>query len=962
MKLYFHLLFIALCAVTITSCSDETEPNIGMEEDKDVVTFNLTSSGNESLGEVVSKDVEISLTDAVRRISYTFMGRVNFEPKAIALDKKGAYICGLKTGENKIPDGTYFVKVMMDNREFGGRNLVGFKDGTGKQILFSQIDYSMLEGSGTSDNPYLINDAADLMSFLYYLGEDEYHGFGLNFKQTGSFDCPRRSEIIDGRSWTSTYFQGKYDGAGNEIRNLAYIGGGSEGADDNIGLFRGLFDASVSNLKITGAIVSGAGSNVGLLAGVSEGNTEIQNVSVNGTLIAQGSNIGGLVGNVTGSLSLTDISFTNLAISGSDNVGGLVGAFNGDILNVDGVSAPNHIFSISGRSSVGGVAGYVETREKSGLSNITLEHSVDAESSDVKIISAGEDNAGGIVGKMAACDGNFLINCTVKCPVSAKTNAGGVVGNLYVNTHGRFSLEKILLSSVVHAGENGGGFFGRLAMADSKCDTWFHGKENTIRYVVKNSAEAHVKGTHKLGAIAGSVTGRGGKITFDTSVEIAVNVKGTGDHIGGAFGYMENTTMSLNRNLNFSSATMRVEGDGNIGGIIGYANECEVEGLNKIDITKKIPTVSELYSSFGGVVVGKQDTGGIAGFFIGKLSGVYSVANVTSSQKAGGIVGRLYGEMRECAFGGKVTGVENAGGIAACANGEASFYHCVNLADISGGNYQGGIIAYLAGINSTNSNGTGIYCYTNVWYCANKGKLTGGAEVGGIVGHFFNHYSSENIPLKYCVNYGDIKGAGDNMSPVGGIVATFNCQKSKMSGCANHGNVSSSEVQRSIGGVVGFAGKDGYNTVIIQQCMNSGTVSSEKSSTKIGGVVGHIGEASLQHDGIVRDCYNIGAVPSDQKSDTGGILGYAASFTDTHRTFNRGKVSHGNAIIGTHAGGSIFYHSHNYYLEGTGGSWPSSTSVKSADIAKESKYGDFDFENVWKMTPDGPILRDCPFQ
>lgn len=101
---------------------------------------------------------------------------------------------------------------------------------------------------------------------------------------------------------------------------------------------------------------------------------------------------------------------------------------------------------------------------------------------------------------------------------------------------------------------------------------------------------------------------------------------------------------------------------------------------------------------------------------------------------------------------------------------------------------------------------------------------------------------------------------------------------------------------------------------------------------------------------------------ADQKDDTGGILGYAASYTDTHRTFNRGKISHGNAIIGTHNSGSTFYHSHNYYLEGTGGSWPSSTSVKSSDISTESKYGDFDFKNVWIMTGDGPQLRDCPFQ
>lgn len=91
-------------------------------------------------------------------------------------------------------------------------------------------------------------------------------------------------------------------------------------------------------------------------------------------------------------------------------------------------------------------------------------------------------------------------------------------------------------------------------------------------------------------------------------------------------------------------------------------------------------------------------------------------------------------------------------------------------------------------------------------------------------------------------------------------------------------------------------------------------------------------------------------------------MGIVTTSTDTYRTFNRGKVSHGNAIIGTHNSGTIFSHDHNYYLEGTGKSWPSSTSVKADKITDKSVYKEFDFDNIWIMTSDGPMLRNCPFQ
>lgn len=65
-------------------------------------------------------------------------------------------------------------------------------------------------------------------------------------------------------------------------------------------------------------------------------------------------------------------------------------------------------------------------------------------------------------GRFKAHDGSSIEEVTVKCPVSASKNAGGLIGDIEVD--GRFSIQKILLASVVNAEENGGGFLVALSL------------------------------------------------------------------------------------------------------------------------------------------------------------------------------------------------------------------------------------------------------------------------------------------------------------------------------------------------------------------------------------------------------------------------------------------------------------------------------------------------------------------
>ena len=145
--------------------------------------------------------------------------------------------------------------------------------------------------------------------------------------------------------------------------------------------------------------------------------------------------------------------------------------------------------------------------------------------------------------------------------------------------------------------------------------------------------------------------------------------------------------------------------------------------------------------------------------------------------------------------------------------------------------------------------------------------------------------------------------------------------------------------------------------------MNNGEVTCDASSTKLGGVVGHQETYTREYTSKVENCLNWGALPGKQKDDTGGILGYAANHSAIFKCVNRGIVAHGNAIVGTHNSGTIFYHSDNYYFAGSGKSWPSSIEVTDAGLTSSAPFKNLDFKKVWILdNGNGPMLRNCPFQ
>lgn len=956
---YVAMMMIISLLALATACSDDSfdpygrEGSLEFDNGTTYSVLHLNVPGDWTAEDFSS--LHFLLECPARRQSFAFEGHGSTE-SATRAHGGGTFTCRMDIGDTMIPDGEYYLTVSGTDFPHIGLRRIRFSANVGSEVQSSPMSYDDLEGSGTETDPYLINDDGDFLTLLWYLEEDPDHAYGRWFRQTDSFTVPRRSQMIDGHVWAPVVFSGHYDGGGNTLHDLTYQGASDKSSDNGVGLFRELYSASVSNLGFSNALLLNVCDSVGIVAGAASGNCTLENISVSGTVTGSGQNIGGLVGISDGSLTLRGISVGSLAVSctetGSSFTGLLVGRHSGADLTVEKVSTPGHIFSVTGGDHVGGIVGCSETSGDVSFRDITLEHSVDHESSSVKVVYGGGKYTGGLAGSLLLKGQAEVRNVTIKAPVRGAQDVGALVGHADVSD---MTVEKTLLASVVKGSVSVGGFFGYLGLQPGRLT--FTGPDNSTRYVVKSSADAEVDGEQYVGALAGYYDSTDGVFDFKGKVEIAVNVHGKSD-VGGVFGYAHRLTAFNPYDINFSSTSMRVEAsDTNAGGIAGRAEGGSIDGGLRMDFSKGIPAASSIASCFSGVVKARHNAGGVAGSFTGDIKGVASSATVSAGGgDAAGIASYLASSASHCASLGRIDATSNAGGICAVNTNNCNISGCINYSSVTAVKHAAGICAYVGQTSDTK---------LLIEQSVNKGDISS-ASAGGIAAYLaVSCYGlpSQHFTIKNCGNYGDISATGGSQYSVGGVVGSIIHPHAYVTGCANHGDVTSSSVQYAIGGVVGEIGfRDDPNWGSVKECMNSGSVSCHESSTKLGGVVGHLHSGNLAYQSDIFDCYNTGALPTDQKSDTGGILGYAASYSNIYRTFNSGKISHGNAIVGTHHSGSSFHHDNNYYLEGTGGGWPSATSVKKSDIADQGRYHGFDFSNVWRITGDGPRLRHCPFQ
>lgn len=969
-KLYILLAVLSL----VCGCSDNPElpritGNLETIDGTRISIFHLLA--DKFSGWETGKDVRFLLVNPSSQNSFEFTGSITHNTEK----GRKIFTCRANIGDTEIPDGTYFVTIFGEDLPDIGERTVRFVDNIGTEEDLKTIEYSDLDGSGTQTDPYLISSQGDFLILLSYLLDDNTHAYGKYFKQTRSFELPHRSQIIDGKVWAAVSFSGNYDGDGHRLLNLVYQGASDPSTDSGIGLFKDIYAAKISNLTISGALITNSCFNIGIIAGSAAGKCTLENIAIEGTIMSTGNNIGGLIGSSKDDLTLKNITLNSVTIAGNESisncVGVLVGYHEDGNLSIDRVSTPDHIFSVTGFENVGGLIGCVHASGKNvSVRNAVIQHSIDSESAGVKIIH-GRENVGGLIGYVSGADSLYFVDNQLKAPVTGTENVGGLAG--YCSSILSVTLEKCVVSSVVSGEKRVGGLFGTLGLT-SNGTVDFNGEDNSTRLVLKSSAAAEVSGSFDVGGIVGFLSGNSSKINFNSKVEIAINVSGQ-DNVGGAFGYIASADINKTDNLNFSSTTMKVMASQNFaGGVAGYVHNANFYGTLSLDPVKSIPDKEGIITTFNGVVTAPLVAGGIVGILDGgTVKSLATAASVTAQiQAAGGLVGKGSGNITECAFLGTATCSSTVGGILGYTfEATVNVTKCINYSNLSDATYVGGIMGHYENVASTHFDE--VYSARNLFIgeCCNMGELSAGLDVGGIVacaehsdGGLLEDYKNEKVRVERCGNFADVCGK-DNSGKysVGGIAGTMKCCNMGVRYCANLGNVSSSGVQKTIGGVVGHSGDSFGGLIYVEECMNNGEITCDAASTKLGGVVGHQEKYTRAYTSKVENCLNWGALPGKQKDDTGGILGYAASNSAIFKCVNRGVVSHGNAIVGTHNPGTNFYHSDNYYFAGTGGSWPSSIEVSAMGLISADSFTNLDFKKIWILEKDnGPMLRNCPFQ
>ncbi|MDR0767039.1 MAG: InlB B-repeat-containing protein [Methanosarcinales archaeon] len=410
-------------------------------------------------------------------------------------------------------------------------------------------------GDGTPQNPFIIEDAADLAAINSHL--DGYFILGQNITLTGEW-TPIGAQLINPDPFT-----GGLDGNGKTISNLTI-----NSTYRVSGFFSSTNGAFITNLTFESAVVQSPNQYSGILTGYAN-NTTFDNIFITGDISGE-INTGGFVGEL-GNSTLSNSSFTGNVSGGERNTGSFAGyAFNSTLsnssaagsvsgeMNIGGFAGQALSSTISNSSFTGNVNGKYEVGGFAGFAfNSTLSNSFAAGN------VSGERNIGGFAGNIA--NNSTVSNSTATGNVSGLTRVGGFAGSIVNNST---ALSSSAAGNVNGSGNSVGGFAGIISRST----------------VSNSSAIGNVSGLDWVGGFGGQVDASTVSNSFATE-----NVSGN-DSVGGFAGYAFSSTISN------SFAAGNVSGNSSVGGFAGY-----IQGS----------TISNAFTT--GNVEGANMTGGFAG-------------------------------------------------------------------------------------------------------------------------------------------------------------------------------------------------------------------------------------------------------------------------------------------------------------------------------------------------------------
>ena len=529
----------------------------------------------------------------------------------------------------------------------------------------------ILSGSGTVEDPYIIEDADDLWTFANMLRGSTSH----------LSDCAKIADGVTMIDVSDEMWQGIPS-------NMTMPDG-----------YRGTFDGNGATIKLTMAI--SAGYQVGFFNTLDAGGV-IKNVTIDGT-VSGNYDVGGVCGRNEGTI----IDCNNKAdVSGkNDRVGGIAGSCmdGGKLIAFKTMSNSGQI---EAGSRVGGIVGYCSKASIEG----------DGELLNTGMVHSRDVYAGGIIGK-AETKTSVKISGAAKntADINGTGYAGGIIGQMTSSDLLQIQAGSILnAGSIYCSGEHAGGIVGA-----------YDGNIEITAATGDIQNTGYVQGTKCIGGFVGA--------TYMGTITAAGNMINTGEvnasdiYIGGIIGRLQDTqVVSVKGEIRNEG---NVVGNSAMGGIVGYATDedAKIPVMAYGDIVnqgKLQGTISSDSASVGGILGSFDCQEGI----FSETGVIKNEGDITANGTMVGGIGGYYAvqastkPVQKCINTGSVTGTNNVGGLFGTANLKSSTEEYKNIENsystgsvTASGESQskvGALVGYYAGNKIKNSYHTSLYPIT----------------------------------------------------------------------------------------------------------------------------------------------------------------------------------------------------------------------------------------------------------
>lgn len=910
-----NLINILICTILLgAACSCEkanpsphtTQIEEGIYECLFYIHPVLENLGNGFITDKLSLEFYSLETGTQRFEPYKYNGELKINDEHMIKFKYG------KEWGETLPHGEYLLRIVLKHngkylmREFNasanssGLNITAYVEDYYSKLKPMYSNDTTKGCPGSKDNPYVISSYNDFRSMCSALRKDGLSGYSKHFIQTNSIGIPGTSGSLAEDGWFGTNFAGTYSGATDSIAIGGFSFAGSDMGNENydIGLFRVLKNgASFNNIIFFTGGLNGVNHNCGILAG----------------RIEEGATV-----------KIKNCKFRGAISNSQLHTGGIIGYMSDGILIVDNCDIGVQISNCG--DYTGGVAGMIEGNCCVDINRLT--------SKDNPIIVKGTKYVGGLFGRLASNE--------------------VVINNVSIAHESTQSENEVVVASDSYAG----GLAGEL-----------HSSDRCMTFTIANTTLSFpVKGKNYVGGLTGKLANVGYALGMD-NVKISSNVIGS-KYVGGFIGATDSmfsskpVKLELYNNIGFgtiNSNVTKVTGETYVGGMIGYANNLDINTWYASSI--KIMTSVEASGNIVGGVVGALYNNYYSPLSLkyfqfspqAKITGKLYVGGVCGYMKNAAIDGGRYtfhfNENRSIdkimtqsefentyidnTFSGHkanvtmdIAGEEYIGGIAGAAYGDNCITDVYVISNVTGTEHVGGGVGYfnpdhktISSVSAYNSNDKSVgYYFDRAGSDPYKSSYIRGIIVGastkGIIGHdvlcggIVGRLSGSGM-IAHCINYATVtngnrhknKGGASGHGGIAGSIGSNNPGAPLLYYCVNTGNITADAIVGGITGrIVGGASELYLN---IQYCANFGLITcNEKpnfpdAESACGGIFG-----DCSHPGIlVVGCANHGNINANVAVH--GLGGIAGVLGEDPSDALDGDEEHNGVIIGCANTGDI---------------------------------------------------------